>query len=71
MSGKSQRHTGKHSAHSKKSRAIERSTDPATHQPILTQISRPVVTPDVSSRTVAAKASLAAPKPVLYPYLTS
>ena len=67
MSGKSQSHTGKHSEHSKKSRAIERSKDPALHQPILTQISRPVVTPDVSSRKVA----MAASKTVRYPFITA
>ncbi len=71
MTGKSQRHKGKHSAHSKKSKAIERSNAPAPHQPIVTQISRPVVTPDVSSRRAAKTASLTASKTVRYPFITA
>jgi len=71
MTGKSQHHKGKHSVHSKKSRAIERSGAPAPQQPIVTQISRPVVIPDVSSRQAAATASLTASKTVRYPFITA
>ncbi len=71
MSDKSQRHKGKHSVHSKKSKAIERSKSPAPHQPIVPSMPAPVVIPDVSSRQAATTASLTASKTVRYPFITA
>ena len=67
MSGKSQHHRGKHSAHSKKSKVIERSKTPALQQPIVTQMPAPSVAPEVPARRMGVAAS----KTVRYPFITA
>ena len=67
MSDKSQHHKGKHSAHSKKSKAIERSKAPALQQPIVAQTPAPAVVQD----TPAHRAVVTSSKTVRYPFITA
>ena len=65
MSDKSQHH--KHSAHSKKSKAIERSKLPSLQSPIVAQTNAPTVVPEAPTRRAEAKLS----KTVRYPFITA
>lgn len=67
MSDKSQRHKGKHSAHSKKSKAIERSKSPAPHQPIVPSMPALAAAPAAP----AHRAGVTASKTVRYPFITA
>ena len=63
MSDKSQHH--KHSAHSKKSKAIERSKSPVLRPPIVAQTTAPTVVPEVPARRTEVTSS----KTVRYPFI--
>ena len=67
MTGKSQHPKGKHYAHSKKSKAIERSKSPALQPPIVAKTPEPTVVPDAPARRVGVTSS----KTVRYPFITA